>query len=262
MRHMSLSADTEVRPLTPGTIVPVAGVSFQQSNVRSVAIGDAVILTHDQSNPYDRDAVAITTLDGRPLGHVPGAQRLNSRLLVGHRGGVWGGYVVDRLEGGETVGLRVQIVKLLRHNPVGFGADAPGVRSNGRDPDDELLNAPAAAVGVHEPARTPGQGDTTAPQADAHTETQLPQVADVDYPTMVYTAGSGRLLGEFVDEQARRVRVRTPQGAITSYPAAVVDIVEPAATQNRNENADADRGGEAPVSALSDAADLVTPAAQ
>ena len=208
-----------LRPLTPGTIGPVAGISFHAEAAARVCIGDDVVLAHDQTNPYDTDAVVITTTSGEELGHVPSTQQLNSRLLVGHRGGVFAGTVVDKV-GRETVGLRVKIHSLIGHRPVAFGTGIAGRRD---------IEEPTP---LHQSAEAP-TSDRHATRAGADQERPLVQdgvdggtgqgSVDVARPRRVFAAGSGRELGVLVEHSGHKVRVRRGDQVI-AYPAGVVRL--------------------------------------
>ena len=86
-------------------IIPVAGVSFRQGVVRSMAEGQFVILKRDRENEFDENAVALYTLDGDHIGFVPRnvAERLTRDDVER-----WGGEV-DQVLPGKTWGLRVRV---------------------------------------------------------------------------------------------------------------------------------------------------------
>lgn len=177
--------------------MPVAGISFRQAAARTTTIGDEVVFTHEVSNPHDRNAVAIThAVTGDLLGYVPSAGNLNARLTLGHAGGVWAGVVVDRFDSAETIGLRVQVTRLVGHrNPV-YGSDEPGLRDLDRD---QATTSPATS-----PAPTPQADPAEAP--------------------VTVRAGSGRVLGTLESHGDGKVRVRNATGTVIAYPEAIVSI--------------------------------------
>lgn len=188
------------RPLRPGVVVSVAGISHNQDIARAAQIGDEVALTHDVSNPFDSFAVTITTADGDLLGFVPRAGDLNQRLVVGHEGGIWTGIIVDKYDA-ETVGLRVQINALVGTRNAAFGSDLAGVRT--RDVD--------ALV------------DQMAPMSDVASATARAD-AQTSEPVSEVWSRSGRKLGTFVGKDGSKTRVRTPDGRTVAYPTGVVEV--------------------------------------
>jgi hypothetical protein len=128
-----------VRPLPLPAVIPVAGVSFRQDVVRSVAPGLPVMVVPDPSNPRDANAHAIVTVDGRLLGYVP--QALLPRLLA-RRAASFDGRIDDVLKG-ETWGLRVEVLAasdLARRAPTAAISSEPA--------SDEQAVAPAASGSV------------------------------------------------------------------------------------------------------------------
>ena len=49
----------------------VAGVSFRADSVGKVKVGQQVLICKEPSNPYDSNAVRVTTLNGDKLGYIP-----------------------------------------------------------------------------------------------------------------------------------------------------------------------------------------------
>ena len=182
-------------PLGPGVRVAVSGVSHYQEAVRDTLIGDDVLLVHEVSNPHDRNAVRVTTMTGDVLGFVPRAGHINERLVAGSPGATWGGTVVDKLDGGDTTGLRVRITHRVCEGDATFGSDIKAVR--------DLDSAPPEV-----PASTTDGPSQHAPQ--------------------VFTS-TGRLLGTLVAVDANKVRVLTAAGSVVAYPEAVVRVDESAA---------------------------------
>lgn len=171
-------------PLTPGSIVPLSGISRYQDAVKLVEVGQAVICTHTMTNPYDPYCVEVETLAGDQLGYIPTANGLNQRLVGTHQGGIWGGVVVEKLDEHETVGLRVQINKLLRYvEGEKWGAQHSGHRE-----------------------------DITTDNKENVQNTQL-----------VYTI-SGRLLGTWLETTTSKTYFLTPNGKKNSYPKDIVTI--------------------------------------
>lgn len=85
----------------------IAGVSFHQSVVVGVHVGQELRVEREPDNPYDTNAYVVRTLGGDVLGHLPRA--VAARMVDGGAGDELRGEVTERLTGGETIGLRVRI---------------------------------------------------------------------------------------------------------------------------------------------------------
>jgi len=70
-----------VERLAPTLRFTIAGVTFEdrQKKVSELVKGQALMLLHDPSNVYDKNAVAVRTMDGGDLGFVP--RDYNAQLL-------------------------------------------------------------------------------------------------------------------------------------------------------------------------------------
>jgi hypothetical protein len=193
---MSTTTTAPPRRLPRNTVLPVAGVSFRQQDVRSMHVGDDVILRHDTANTRDPTAVTVESSDGRLLGYVPKASDLNVRLAGAQPGGVWSAVVIEVLDR-ETCGLRIKLGELIGQSDPRFAASLPGLRHR----DD----------GFPDPTSPP---PTSLDQGEAAPE--------APHERLVRTR-TGRVLGKLAEVSGTRVRVTTREGVV-AYPAAVVVI--------------------------------------
>lgn len=190
---------TAVRPLPLNTIVKVSGVSFRQDVVRTLVEYDEVRVRHDRDNQYDEHACVVQTLDGRHIGFVP--KELAARLAVPNPGGVWRARIEELLRN-DTWGVRLRIGPLVSREPsdAGLRPQAAGLRHRG----DGVVTADSGAVAL-------APAEITEPDPE-------PRVTGRVF------AKSGRLLGDLIQVEGKRVHVRTVNGAQATYPATVVQI--------------------------------------
>lgn len=105
-----------MRALPVPCVVPVAGVSFRQSEVRVLVEEQMMVVKRDRDNPHDPLACVVETLSGETVGFVP---RDLAKRLAEHDRDVWGARVVEVLRG-ETWGVRIEITNedpAQRENP-------------------------------------------------------------------------------------------------------------------------------------------------
>jgi hypothetical protein len=83
----ALAARAALRRATPAVRLRAAGVTFdaRQAAVAALRPGDKLACAREPDNPHDPNAVAISTLDGTPLGYVPRASTgaFRHRLVFG-----------------------------------------------------------------------------------------------------------------------------------------------------------------------------------
>jgi hypothetical protein len=160
-----------------GFVCPVAGVSFYQNEVKKLKEGQKVHIVHEPENEHDPNACRVEA-DGVLVGHLP--REISKRVL--QRGeSSWDG-VIEKVLQGETIGLRVKILKKAikeKVEPV-VGFAAPVVDDANKD----------AVEGF-----SVGQS--------------------------VYSK-AGRYLGEVIEFVNGTLKVQNSEGAVSIYPRALV----------------------------------------
>lgn len=137
LRHGEAMADLVQLPYP--VVIPVSGVSFRQDVVRSLVDGQKLILQRDRDNEYDRNAIAVFTLDGRQVGFVPAKVIGRFTDQPYER---WGGRVIELL-GEETRGVRVRVTHA--------NVEAPG-----SPPDSPSYTVPQPPNPTEAPGEEPG----------------------------------------------------------------------------------------------------------
>lgn len=179
-----------MRPLTLPATVPVAGVSFRQSELRDVVEGDHLEVVATDENPHDAHAVEVR-FEEKLLGFVPRA--LAERLReTGERR--WTAVVSEVLRG-ETWGLRITV------HPVGAALPL-----SARERKRRAIER--GQVGAADGASRPGR-DHDAPQVLGRKRVR---------------AISGRDLGVFLRAEGTKVIVTNDDEREVAYPASVVTI--------------------------------------
>lgn len=185
---------TEPVRALPGSHVEcnVAGVSFHADTISTLAVGDPVVVAHDDRNPADRNAVVVRTSSGHVIGYLPGKFGLNTRFLATCPGPV-AGEVTDIGEPSPQVPHRYVRIIIHLARPV--------------DVDAGHIERVTAVVPAPDDASLPERSHTEADDA-------------VGVAVNVYSR-TGRYLGTLVEQTDTRTTV--VNGTVTAtYPNAVL----------------------------------------
>lgn len=102
-------------------VTGIAGVSFRQDAVRDTKPGDTVLLRREPDNPYDADAIAVFSAEGRALGYLPAAVAKRIEADVPALDGI-----VEEVLEGNTWGLRVKVIEATNATTVNTRTETTG----------------------------------------------------------------------------------------------------------------------------------------
>lgn len=97
----------------------IAGVSYYQHVVKTVQIGDMLVLAHSLTTK-DPWAVGVYTKEQQLVGYLPKdlAKKLTNSRLGGTPGGRWEGVVTETTQYEDIKGLRIKVVKAWKTTQV------------------------------------------------------------------------------------------------------------------------------------------------
>lgn len=92
----------------------LVGESHYQVAIHSCRVGDPIFIRHETNNPYDVDALAAQTRDGRTIGYIPRESWLRAAILEEGRGV---SASIKSLNIGEMTGVVLEVA--LDGSPIG-----------------------------------------------------------------------------------------------------------------------------------------------